>query len=110
MAWLTGEVREGERLVRLYLKHIFLSSVFDCGKTNVEPPKDAPIWFEEIWPEENRVLRNDKNSAYGLQADHLSKDYQNNEIENIVWRDPSCHKKADLRTKKGVAQRTIKYF
>jgi hypothetical protein len=95
-------------------KSLFLAYVqfecIDCGKTNIEPPKDAPKWFEEIWPETNRVLRNDKNSAYGLQADHLSKDYANNEVENVVWRCPSDHKRADARTGKGVAQKTVKYF
>ena len=82
----------------------------DCGVTNMEPPKDAPTWFDEIWPEDNRSLRNDKNSAYGLQADHISKDYTNNEVENLVWRCPSDHKRADAKTEKGVAQRAIKYF
>lgn len=101
----------GRRKARKALFEAYVSfECVDCGKTNIEPPKDAPSWFEEIWPESDRVLRNDKNSAYSLQADHISKDYQNNEIENLVWRCPSDHKKADAKTQKGVAQKTVNYW
>ena len=82
----------------------------DCGATNIEPPKDAPHWFDEIWPNEKRTLRNNENSAFGLQADHLSKDYQNNEVEFLEWRCPKHHKQADVKTKKGEAQKEIKYW
>jgi aconitase A len=66
-----------------------------CGKTSIEPPKDAPSWFEEIWPEENRVL------AYSLQADHLTKNLQNNSAEDLEWKCSPCHKASDSLTEKG---------
>src|SRR5262245_28963620 len=73
----------------------------DCKRTSMEPPKDAPAWFEEIWPEENRVL------DYQVQADHESKDYTNNEVEFLNWRCASCHRMADNKTAKGVAQKIL---
>jgi hypothetical protein len=82
----------------------------DCGVTNIEPPKDAPVWFDDIWPFTDRNLRNDLNPAYGLQADHISKDYTNNTVENVVWRCPKHHKQADVKTKKGEAQKKINYW
>lgn len=68
----------------------------DCGKTNIEPPKDAPNYFEEIWPDEKRVL-----TGSGLQADHETKDLDNNDVQNLNWRCPSCHKIRDSQTEKG---------
>ena len=65
-----------------------------CGKTVKEPPKDAPSFFEDIWPEENRVLSQ-------LQADHMDKDLENNSEQNLAWRCPSCHKLSDQQTAKG---------
>ena len=67
----------------------------DCKRTSKEPPKDAPKWFEEIWPEENRVL------DYSLQADHLTKDLYENFEEDLVWRCARCHKESDSQTAKG---------
>lgn len=67
----------------------------DCGVTSKQPPKDAPKWFEEIWPEENRTL------DYSLQADHESKDVTNNDINELAWRCSGCHKKHDNKTGKG---------
>ena len=67
-----------------------------CGKTTFASPKDAPSFFEEIWPSERRVL-----SPQALQADHESKDLQNNDIEDLNWRCSSCHKLADSQTQKG---------
>lgn len=75
----------------------------NCGKTTIEPPKDAPAWFEDIWPEENRVL-------VKLEADHESKDWTNNDLEHINWKCPSCHKKDDASTEKGQAQVTSQLF
>lgn len=72
---------------------------FECGKTTTEPPKDAPKFFEEIWPEEFRVL-----SPQALQADHESKDLQINDVDELNWRCASCHKLQDKQTEKGVAQ------
>lgn len=68
---------------------------FDCHKTVKEPPKDAPPWFEEIWPEENRSLDSQ------LQADHETKDLTQNDEELLNWRCPSCHKLRDSRTEVG---------
>jgi len=70
----------------------------DCGKTSMEPPKDAPSWFEEIWPEENRVLTS------SLQADHVTKDLTINEVEFLEWRCVSCHKMQDKQTAVGESQ------
>jgi len=58
------------------------------------PPKDAPRHFAEIWPEEMREVSQ-------LQVDHEDKDYTNNELTNLNWRCPSCHKLHDLMTEKG---------
>jgi hypothetical protein len=69
----------------------------DCGRTSKEPPKDAPAWFEEIWPEENRVLE------YSLQADHETKDLTHNTIDKLNWRCAPCHKAQDSKTEKGEA-------
>lgn len=76
----------------------------DCKKSTISPPQDAPPWFEEIWPEENRVL------ASQLQADHETKDFTQNEVQYLNWRCPSCHKKQDLTTGKGEATVTEKFF
>jgi hypothetical protein len=70
---------------------------FECGKTTKSPPKDAPSWFEDIWPEDNRVLESQ------LQVDHTSKDLTNNSEEFLEWACPSCHKIKDSKTAKGVA-------
>ena len=74
----------------------------DCGKTTKIPPQDAPTWFEEIWSSENRVLDSQ------LQADHETKDTSQNSIEDLAWRCPSCHKKKDMQTTKGVATKEVK--
>lgn len=67
-----------------------------CGKTQINPPKDAPTWFDEVWPEENRVLPDQS-----LQADHETKDVTQNDISVLNWRCASCHKKQDQQTEKG---------
>ncbi len=79
-------------------------SRFNCGKTTIEPPKDAPRYFDEIWPEEQRVLESQ------LEADHESKDYQINTLEALNWKCKSCHRKDDSATDKGVAQVTTNYW
>ena len=68
-----------------------------CGKTTIDPPPDAPSWFEEIWPEEDRVLSQ-------LQVDHENKDYTDNDPANLDWRCASCHRNADNLTEKGVSR------
>lgn len=78
--------------------------VIPCGKTSKEPPKDAPPWFDEIWPEENRVL------DYSLQADHESKDVMQNDINHLNWRCAPCHKMQDKQTEKGERTVKINYF
>lgn len=75
-----------------------------CGKTSIEPPKDAPPWFDEIWPEENRVL------PYSLQADHKTKDYSINDVEFLGWKCQPCHKEADSKTEKGESTVNENYF
>ena len=67
----------------------------ECGVTSMEPPKDAPKWFDEIWPTENRVL------DYPLQADHESKDLTNNDVHHINWRCQPHHKQHDAMSGKG---------
>lgn len=76
----------------------------DCGVTVKEPPKDAPVWFDEIWPEEKRDLDSQ------LQADHESKDLTQNDIQLLNWRCASCHKKQDNLTEKGIATVTERLF
>jgi hypothetical protein len=68
-----------------------------CGVTAKTKPKDAPKWFNDIWPEERR-------EATQLQADHITKDLTSNNVDDLCWRCPSCHKLADIATEKGVAQ------
>jgi len=75
-----------------------------CGKTSIEPPKDAPKYFDELWPEEHRVLK------YQLQADHADKDYENNDLDNIDWKCQPCHKKDDSSTGVGVPQESRNYW
>lgn len=69
----------------------------DCGVTTATRPKEAPPWFDDLWPEENRT-------ASQLQADHVSKDVTLNDVDDLCWRCPSCHKLADIATEKGVSQ------
>lgn len=68
-----------------------------CGVTTKEPPKDAPKFFDEIWPEERREL------DYQLQANHKSKDLTENTLEFLEWACQPCHKKVDSQTAKGVS-------
>lgn len=75
-----------------------------CGKTSKEPPKDAPSWFDEIWPTELRVLDSQ------LQVDHESKDHRNNDEEYLNWRCPSCHKLQDSKTEVGEATVKRSFF
>jgi hypothetical protein len=70
----------------------------DCGRTTKVPPKDAPVFFDEIWPYESRVL-----NGQSLQADHESKDVTDNDVSDLNWRCASCHKKRDIQTGKGVS-------
>ncbi len=76
----------------------------DCGKVPMEPPQDAPTWFEEIWPEDSRTLSSQ------LQADHETKDLTVNDEEFLNWRCPSCHKLRDAQTEKGESTVEQKWF
>lgn len=76
----------------------------DCNKTSLVPPKDRPPWFDEIWPEENRVL------TYSLQADHETKDLTTNVVEFLAWRCSPCHKAHDKQTEKGESTVVEDYF
>ncbi len=87
----TGRRRARKALFEAYVPF----QCVDCGVTSEEPPKDAPSWFEEIWPEENRTLKS------SLQADHETKDLTINDEQFLNWRCPSCHKKQDSATDKG---------
>jgi hypothetical protein len=71
-------------------------TVVTCGDTTTEPPKDAPAWFDEIWPTERRVL-----TPQSLQADHESKDVTVNDITELNWRCARHHKLQDNQTAKG---------
>jgi len=74
-----------------------------CNKTTIEPPKDAPKFFDDIWPTEIRVLESQ------LQVQHISKDPSINDLAFIKWLCASCHKNEDLTTEKGVAVETIDF-
>ncbi len=90
--------RRKARRVLFNAKIEFKCSV--CEKTTTVPPKDAPAWFDEIWPDEKRVL-----NPQALQADHETKDLTNNNIEDVSWKCSPCHKLADMKTEKGVSQK-----
>ena len=87
----TGRRRARKELFDSYVQF----KCVGCSRTSIEPPKDAPKHFDEIWPEENRVLTN------SLQADHETKDMESNDISVLNWRCSSCHKIHDLLTEKG---------
>ena len=95
----------GRRKARRVLYHAFVEyKCADCGKTTKEPPKDAPSHFNEIWPEENRVLSSQ------LQANHLTKDLTINTEDMVEWLCPSCHKLKDSQTEKGETTITETYW
>lgn len=92
--WRSTGRRKGRRT--LFSEYVEYKCA-DCGVTSKEPPKDAPKWFDEIWPEERREL------DYSLQVDHESKDIEDNTIDNLNWRCSPCHIKRDRKTEKGVS-------
>jgi hypothetical protein len=92
--WRSTGRRRARRM--LFEARIDFSCV-GCNATTKVPPKDAPSWFNDIWPEENRT-------ASQLQADHTTKDVTMNDIDDLCWRCPSCHKIADMATSKGIGQ------
>lgn len=95
----------GRRKARRALFKAFVEfKCADCGKTSIVPPKDAPPWFEEIWPEEQRVL------DYSLQADHETKNLLSNDEADLSWRCASCHKLRDMQTEKGQSTTKEEFF
>lgn len=88
----------GRRKARKELYVNYVPYECDTCKRSVKfPPKDAPLWFEEIWPEERRVLDSQ------LQAQHMTKDLTQNSVQFLKWLCPSCHKLEDSKTEKGVS-------
>jgi hypothetical protein len=83
----------------LFLERISFECDF-CGRTSKKPPPDAPEWFDEIWPEERRVL------DYSLQVNHISKDISDNDPANLEWLCADCHKWKDSQTAKGEVDRS----
>lgn len=69
-----------------------------CGKTTAKPPPDAPRNFEDMWPEELRVLSQ-------LQVDHENKEWMDNDPANLEWRCASCHRIHDNMS--GVGESTV---
>jgi len=99
--WRSTGRRKARR--ELYLNYVDYKCA-DCGKTTIKPPMDAPKHFDEIWPEDRRILSSQ------LQADHETKDYTVNDIQFLNWRCVSCHKKHDLSTGKGETTIEERYF
>lgn len=87
----TGRRRARRELFRNYVEY----KCNVCSRTSLSPPKDAPKWFDELWPEERRELN------YPLQANHMTKDYTQNDIDVIEWLCEPCHKVKDSQTDKG---------
>lgn len=70
-----------------------------CKKSTINPPPDAPEWFDEMWPEGNRVLE----STYSLQVQHINKQLMDVDPVNLEVLCASCHKLEDSQTSKGVS-------
>jgi len=66
-----------------------------CKRTSDKPPPDAPENFDDLWPEENRVL------PYSLQVNHKNKDFTDNDPSNLQWLCALCHKVIDGMTEAG---------
>ena len=98
--WRSTGRRIGRRA--LYAAHVDYECD-TCKRTTIEPPKDAPKWFEDIWPVERRELESQ------LQVQHMEKDPSINDLAFIKWLCPSCHKNEDLTTEKGVAVESLDF-
>lgn len=90
--WRSTGRRKARRA--LYTSRIDYKCV-DCYRTVLTPPKDAPTYFDELWPEANRVLKAQ------LEADHETKDLTDNDPDHLNWRCDPCHWKHDHQTAKG---------
>lgn len=96
----TGRRKARKELFNSYVEF----KCVDCGRTSINPPKDAPPWFSEIWPEDNRVLN------YSLQANHETKDLTINDAAFLNWVCSPCHKLRDKVTEKGESTIVEDYF
>jgi hypothetical protein len=67
-----------------------------CGKSPPELPPDAPQDLE---------LSKDTSLTSTLQANHITKNIMDNDLVNLEWLCPSCHKLEDSKTEKGVSQK-----
>ena len=65
----------------------------DCGCSPKILPRDAPRTL--------KLAPVGKRTVGSLQADHENKNIMDNDLININWRCPSCHKNSDKRTGKG---------
>jgi hypothetical protein len=72
----------------------------------MSPPKDAPKWFEEIWPIRDKLATNQVIES-DLQADHETKDLEDNFEDDLNWRCPSCHRIHDNLTAKGISTKSL---
>jgi len=120
--WRSTGRRKGRR--ELYSHHVPYVCVgyitpegtqVKCGKTVLEPPKDAPKWFDEIWPEDGEEVLIDgfmitvrRCLTSQLEIDHETKDFTDNTLEHLNFRCSKHHKAADRQTARGVAQQTTK--
>lgn len=81
-----------------YIKYDFeneISTKVICGKSPKSLPPDAPKDLE-LAPVELRTVT-------GLQADHENKNIMDNDLANLSWKCPSCHKISDSQTGKLVS-------
>lgn len=92
----TGRRRGRNILYRAYVSY----ECIECGVTSNEPPKDAPSWFADIWPVEEKA-RQGQTIDSQLQVDHETKDLQDEFEDNLNWRCPTHHKLHDLLSERG---------
>lgn len=96
--WRSTGRRKGRRV--LYKARVEYCCAFPgCGVTTIEPPSDAPVFFDEIWPTHLRVL------TYPLQVNHITKDLTQNEESVLEWLCAPHHKLRDSQT--GVGESTM---
>lgn len=65
----------------------------DCKCSPERLPPDAPRHL--------RLALVGKRTVSGLQANHINKVILDNDLVNLEWLCPSCHKKKDKQTKVG---------
>ena len=67
----------------------------DCGKSPIHLPDDAPKHL--------RLAPMSMRTVSGLQANHINKDIMDNDLANLEFLCPSCHRLKDNLTPKGVS-------